>query len=222
MIKTSEKYIISEFYEFNFDKNLITEAEKAGGPLIMTGVLQKADTENRNGRSYPYEILKREADKYMELVENNTAGGELDHPDSAVVSLANVSHRVTEMWWEGKDLYGKVLIAEDTPAGTILKGLIKAGFMLGISSRGVGSVKSHGDLDVVQDDFELIAFDFVSSPSTPGAYLFKEGKGYGQRGAGMVPLGESTGVIHQAIVQEKLDHYKKLYELSNNDFWKNR
>ena len=107
----------------------------------------------------------------MELVENNTAGGELDHPDSAVVSLANVSHRVTEMWWKGEDLYGKVLIAEETPAGKILKGLLVSGFMLGISSRGVGSVQTKGDQDVVQDDFELICWDFVTTPSTNNAWV---------------------------------------------------
>jgi len=222
MITNNDKYIISEFYEFKIDKNLITESEKAGKPLIMTGILQKADQLNRNGRVYPYEILKREADKYMELVENNTAGGELDHPDSAVVSLANVSHRVTEMWWQGKDLYGKVLIAEDTPAGKILKGLLKAGFMLGISSRGVGSVKSRNDQDVVQEDFELIAFDFVSSPSTPGAYLFKEGKGHRVLGAGMVPLSQASGVLTTEGVQEKLSNFQKIHDLSNSDFWKKR
>lgn len=217
----SKKFIISEYYDFQVSQEVITEAEKKGKPLIMTGILQKADTENRNGRSYPYNILKREADKYMELVEGNTAGGELDHPDSAVVSLANVSHRVVEMWWQERSLYGKVLIAEETPAGQILKGLLKAGFKLGISSRGVGSVKNQGDVDVVQDDFELIAFDFVSSPSTPGAYLFKEGKGYGHRGAGMVPLEEASGPITSADLQEQIDHYKKIYELANSDFWKN-
>jgi len=222
MISNKDKYIISEFYEFKVDKDLIIESEKAGKPLIMTGILQKADQLNRNGRVYPYEILKREADKYMELVENNTAGGELDHPDSAVVSLANVSHRVIEMWWQGKDLYGKVLIAEDTPAGKILKGLLKAGFMLGISSRGVGSVKSRNDQDIVQEDFELIAFDFVSSPSTPGAYLFKEGKGHGVLRAGMVPLSQSTGTLTIENVQEKLSHFQKIHDLSNNEFWKNR
>lgn len=221
MTNNSEKYIISEFYEFKCDKNLITESEKTGKPLIMTGILQKADTLNRNGRVYPFSILKREVDKYMELVENNTAGGELDHPDSAVVSLANVSHRVTEMWWNGPDLYGKVLIAEETPAGQILRGLLKAGFMLGISSRGVGSVKNKGNQDIVQDDFELIAFDFVSSPSTPGAYLFKEGKGQKVLGAGMIPLSKSSGVLTIENVQEKLSNYHKMHQLANTDFWKN-
>ena len=166
------KYIISEFYEFKSSAKLIKEAEEHGKPLVMTGILQKADTVNRNGRIYPFDILKREVDKYMELVESNTAGGELDHPDSAVVSLANVSHRVIDMWWQGKDLYGKVLVAEDVDAGRKLKGLLKAGFTLGISSRGLGSVKQLGESEVqVQDDFELIAFDFVSNPSTHGAFL---------------------------------------------------
>jgi hypothetical protein len=222
MITNNEKYIISEFYEFKCPKELIIESEKTGKPLIMTGILQKADQLNRNGRVYPEHILRREVEKYMELVENHTAGGELDHPDSAVVSLANVSHRVTEMWWQGKDLYGKVLIAEETPAGQILKGLLKAGFMLGISSRGVGSVKSKNDQDIVQEDFELIAFDFVSSPSTPGAYLFKEGKGHRVLGAGMIPLSQSTGVLTTEGVQEKLSHYQKMHQLANSDFWKNK
>jgi hypothetical protein len=212
----SPKYIISEFYEFKSNPQLIKEAEEKGQPLTMTGILQRANTLNRNGRVYPYDILKREVNKYMELVDNNTAGGELDHPDSAVVSLANVSHRVTEMWWEGEDLYGRVLIAEETPAGQVLKGLLKAGFTLGISSRGVGSVKTINGKDVVQDDFELIAFDFVSSPSTPGAYLFKEGKETLKRG--MVPLNNSTTKLIKA---EEIGHLNKLHELSKNNFWKN-
>lgn len=227
------KYIISEFFEFRTSDKLIKEAEQLGKPLVMTGILQKADTENRNGRIYPYAILKREVDKYMELVESNTAGGELDHPDNAVVSLANVSHRVIDMWWEGKDLYGRVLVAEDVEAGRKLKGLLKAGFTLGISSRGVGSVKSVHGADVVQEDFELIAFDFVSSPSTPGAYLFKESKEYLKRGMVpfneaakkiVVPVSEVTNQIvspESAIIKEEYEHYTKLFQLSNKDFWKN-
>lgn len=205
----SPKYIISEFYEFKSNIDLIKEAEQKGQPLVMTGILQRANTLNRNGRVYPLDILKREVSKYMELVENNTAGGELDHPDSAVVSLANVSHRIIEMWWEGENLYGRVLVAEETPAGQVLKGLLKAGFTLGISSRGVGSVKTVGDKDIVQEDFELIAFDFVSSPSTPGAYLFKEGKEYLKKG--MVPYTKE-------IAESDLN---RLQKLNNNSFWKN-
>jgi hypothetical protein len=218
----SPKYIISEFFEFKTSTQLIKEAEERGTPLIMTGILQKADTVNRNGRIYPYEILKREVDKYMELVESNTAGGELDHPDSAVVSLANCSHRVIDMWWQGKDLYGKVLIAEETKAGSTLKGLLKAGFTLGISSRGVGSVKTVRGSDMVQEDFELIAFDFVSSPSTPGAYLFKEGKEVFMRG--MVPLKQEHYKLltpDSQELKEQFEHHTRLFELANKDFWKN-
>lgn len=218
----SAKYIISEFYTLECSKELIKEAEERGKPLVMTGVLQKADTVNRNGRIYPFEILKREVDKYMELVESNTAGGELDHPDSAVVSLANVSHRVIDMWWQGKDLYGKVLVAEETNAGKTLKGLLKAGFTLGISSRGVGSVKSQSGKDIVQEDFELIAFDFVSSPSTPGAYLFKEGREVFTRG--LVPLIEASPKIikiDNVNLKERDEHYSKLMNLLDKDFWKN-
>ena len=216
------KYIISEFYEFKSSTELIKESEERGKPLVMTGILQRADALNRNGRIYPYDILKREVDKYMELVESSTAGGELDHPDSAVVSLANVSHRVIDMWWQGKDLYGKVLVAEDVDAGRKLKGLLKAGFTLGISSRGVGSVKSQGGKDIVQEDFELIAFDFVSSPSTPGAYLFKEGKEVFTHG--MVPLKSEHYKIlipNSAELKEHQEYQSKLYELMNKDFWKN-
>jgi len=144
-----------------------------------------------------------------------------DHPDSAVVSLANVSHRVIDMWWQGKDLYGKVLIAEETPAGKILKGLLKAGFVLGISSRGVGSVKSVNNKDMVQEDFELIAFDFVSSPSTPGAYLFKEGK-ENKLKPGMIPLSFYKENLTTENIEEKLSKYKKIENLSTNDFWKNK
>ena len=218
----NSKYIISEFYNFSEDKNLIKslikEAEEQHKPIILTGILQKANTLNKNGRIYPFEILKREAEKYMEAVNENRALGELDHPDSAVVSLANVSHKIVEMWWQGEELYGRVEITE-TPAGDILKGLLKSGVMLGISSRGVGSVKSQGSKDIVQNDFELIAFDFVSSPSTPGAYLFKEGRQWG-----LTKFDEcETKFIKLSSedVEKKFNEYSKLSELSNNIFWKN-
>jgi hypothetical protein len=219
MITNQNKYIISEFYNFSDDKNsikkLIKEAEEMHKPIVLTGILQKANTLNRNGRVYPFEILKREAEKYMEAVNENRALGELDHPDSAVVSLANVSHKIIEMWWNGEELYGRVEITE-TPAGDILKGLLKSGVMLGISSRGVGSVKSQGNKDVVQSDFELIAFDFVSSPSTPGAYLFKEGREWG-----ITQYCEDCEIpMKVEQFEEKVSDYKKLLDLSSNDFWK--
>lgn len=206
MSDLNNKYVISEFYAFKADSNLIKEAEEKNQPIIMKGILQKANTENRNGRVYPLDILKREAKKYEEVVRESRATGELDHPDSAVVSLSNVSHMVTEMWWEGDTLMGKVKLL-DTPSGNILKGLLKSGVMLGISSRGVGSVKNKSGLDVVQEDFELIAFDFVSSPSTPGAYLFKESRSWG-----LTKLDNSS---------LKVTKTNELNKISKNNFWKN-
>lgn len=210
-----DKYVISEFYAFEADATLIKEAEEKNQPIFMTGILQKANTENRNGRVYPLDILKREAKNYEEAVKENRATGELDHPDSAVVSLSNVSHMVTEMWWEGETLMGKVKLL-DTPSGNILKGLLKSGVMLGISSRGVGSVKNKNGLDVVQEDFELIAFDFVSSPSTPGAYLFKESKSWG-----MTKLdGNSSKILKPNELNTFNDSMKELFKVSKKDFWK--
>ena len=145
------------------------------GKLIVSGVLQRAEAKNQNGRIYPKETLMREANKYAEsFIKEKRALGELDHPDSSVVNLNNVSHNVLDMSWQGNDLVGKVEVL-GTPSGNILKELFKSGIRLGISSRGMGSVKEvmrEGDNTLeVQPDFELIAFDFVSNPSTHGAFL---------------------------------------------------
>lgn len=142
------------------------------GRLIVSGVLQRADSKNQNGRVYPKSILMREASRYNDIyIKEKRALGELDHPDSSIVNLQNVSHNIVDMFWKGNDLYGKVEIL-GTPSGNILKELLKAGIKLGISSRGLGSVKELGEnILEVQDDFELIAFDFVSNPSTHGAFL---------------------------------------------------
>jgi hypothetical protein len=143
------------------------------GGLVVQGVLQRAGAKNQNGRVYPKHILDREAKKYQkEYINQNRALGELDHPESSVVNLNNVSHNVLKMWWDGDDLMGAVQILE-TPAGKILKSLFEAGITLGISSRGLGSVKElYKESAVeVQEDFELICFDFVSNPSTHGAFL---------------------------------------------------
>ena len=143
------------------------------GGLVVQGVLQRAGAKNQNGRVYPKHILDREAKKYQkDYIDQNRALGELDHPESSVVNLNNVSHNVLKMWWNGDDLMGAVQIL-DTPAGKILKSLFDAGITLGISSRGLGSVKElYKESAVeVQEDFELICFDFVSNPSTHGAFL---------------------------------------------------
>ena len=172
------KQVIVDYIPFSITPQQINEAMKENnGKLIVKGVLQRAEAKNQNGRVYPREILVRESKKYDEnFVKQNRALGELDHPDSSVVNLQNVSHNVKEMHFEGDNLVGTVEILT-TPSGNILKELFKNGIKLGISSRGLGSVEvvreSNGDqVSKVGDDFELIAFDFVSNPSTHGAFLY--------------------------------------------------
>tara|TARA_B100001113_G_C21011610_1_gene579527 strand:+ start:378 stop:971 length:594 start_codon:yes stop_codon:yes gene_type:complete len=169
------KKLIVDYLPFDVNKTQINESIKENnGRLVVKGVLQRAEAENQNGRIYPRNILMREAEKYTDnFIEQNRALGELDHPDSSVVNLNNASHNVTEMHWDGDDLMGTVEVLS-TPSGNILKELFKSGIKLGISSRGLGSVKETAGDDTVevQDDFELIAFDFVSNPSTHGAFLY--------------------------------------------------
>ena len=143
------------------------------GGFVVQGVLQRAGAKNQNGRVYPKHILQRECHRYQkEYIDQHRALGELDHPESSVVNLNNVSHNVLKIWWNGDDLNGAVQIL-DTPSGKILKELFRAGITLGISSRGLGSVKELRNEGVVevQEDFELICWDFVSNPSTHGAFM---------------------------------------------------
>lgn len=143
------------------------------GGFVVQGVLQRAGSKNQNGRVYPKNILMRECQRYQrEYIDQHRALGELDHPESSVVNLNNVSHNVLKIWWDADDLKGAVQIL-DTPSGNILKSLFKAGITLGISSRGLGSVKELRNEGVVevQEDFELICWDFVSNPSTHGAFM---------------------------------------------------
>ena len=168
------KQLIVDYLPFEVRPEQINESMKENsGKLIVKGVLQRAEAKNQNGRIYPREILEREAEKYSkEFISQRRAMGELDHPESSVVNLQNVSHNVKEMHWEGDNLLGTVEVL-GTPSGNILKELFKSCIKLGISSRGMGSVESvnEGEAQEVQDDFELIAFDFVSNPSTHGAFL---------------------------------------------------
>ncbi len=161
-------------WEYNKEK-VLKERSNNGGKIVMRGVLQKANTLNQNGRVYPIEILEREVRNYQKFIAERRALGELDPPDSSVVELKNASHIVTEAYMEGDICYGAVEIL-DTPSGQILKSLVESGVTLGISSRGVGSTRREGDNQVVQDDFQLICWDFVSEPSTPGAFMMKEGR----------------------------------------------
>ena len=167
--------LITEWINFEYDPKIIKEQREPGAPLIMKGILQKAETLNQNGRVYPQIILEREIRNYQKFIKENRALGELDHPDSSVVELKNASHMIKEAYMEGNVVYGTVEIL-NTPSGKILQSLVESGVTLGISSRGVGSTKSQGDMQIVQDDFQLICWDFVSEPSTPGAFMMKEGK----------------------------------------------
>ena len=151
---------------------ILRESKSRPGVFEVEGVMQRAGAKNQNGRIYDKEILVREVQKYMdEFVNNGNAFGELDHPESPVVSLKNASHIVKKLYWDGDDLMGKVELL-NTPAGNIVKEIIKAGHTIGISSRGTGSVQqtNEGHLEV-QDDFELVCWDFVSNPSTHGAFM---------------------------------------------------
>ena len=170
------KKLLVDVRPFEISRQKIDESIKENdGRLIVKGVLQRAESKNQNGRMYPREVLMKETTKYLEeQVSERRALGELDHPDSSVVNLNNASHNVIEMHWDGDDLLGTVEVLS-TPSGNILKELFKSGIKLGISSRGLGSVEpmreGEGDTVEVQPDFELIAFDFVSNPSTHGAFM---------------------------------------------------
>ena len=169
------KSLLIDYTIFNVEPSMITESEKSnGGRVIVSGVLQRANSKNQNGRVYPKDILAREVAEYAKVqVAENRALGELDHPESSVVNLQNVSHNIRKVWWKGDDVMGEVEVL-GTPSGNILKELLKAGIKLGISSRGLGSVKELGEGTVaVEDDFELVCWDFVSNPSTHGAFMHK-------------------------------------------------
>ena len=175
------KVLLREYYalcEGGVCQDLLTEDEKryvANGGMILSGKLQEADIQNGNGRIYPHRVLMREIETYSKHVKENRALGELDHPDDSVINLKNASHMVTAVWMEDKSVMGKVKVL-DTPSGNILRGLVNSGAQLGISSRGMGSVSESEGRTIVEDDFQLICFDFVSEPSTPGAFMMKEAK----------------------------------------------
>lgn len=176
------KYLLREYYELcegGVCQDLLTEDEKRlvreNKAVFLTGVMQRADAQNGNGRVYPRTVLERELKNYTKIVQERRALGELDHPEDSVVNLKNASHMVTEVWWDGSDVMGKVQVL-NTPSGQVLKSLVEAGVKLGISSRGLGSVHESQGKTIVEDDFQLICFDFVSEPSTQGAFMMTEGK----------------------------------------------
>ena len=176
------KVLLREYHalcEGGICQDFLTEAEKRmvneEGAVFLTGIIQCAGTKNGNGRIYPESVLRREVQSYQKIINENRALGELDHPEDSVINLRNVSHMVTDCWWDGNHVMGKIK-ALDTPSGNILKSLATSGVTLGISSRGMGAVHESQQGTIVEDDFQLICWDFVSEPSTPGAFMMREGR----------------------------------------------
>ena len=168
--------LLTEWAPLQYSKKTIKESkERNGGKILLRGVLQRADTLNQNGRIYPRSVLEREIINYQKFIRENRALGECDHPDSSVVELKSVSHLVRDAKMENGNVVGTIELL-DTPCGKILQSLVESGVTLGISSRGVGSTRRQGETQVVQDDFQLICFDMVSEPSTPGAFMLREAK----------------------------------------------
>jgi len=197
------KQLLTNCIPFQTLKSTLNESAGLNGKMIVSGVLQRANAKNQNGRIYPMDVLRREVEKYNQtFVKEKRAVGELDHPDSEVVNLKNVSHNITKTWWNENDLMGEVEILT-TPSGNILKELLRCGITIGISSRGSGSVKKVNESTVeVNDDYNLIAFDFVSNPSTIGAFMLPES-----------PLNESTNVLHNPITNKWESVENIIYEI---------
>ena len=173
--------LLTEWLPLSVKPGLIAESRRNNnGKIFLTGVLQRCDTLNQNGRIYPRSVLEREMMNYQKFIKENRALGECDHPDTSVIELKNVSHIVRDAKLQGDDVIGSIELL-DTPAGKILQSLVESGITLGISSRGVGSTINESGNQIVQDDFQLICFDMVSEPSTPGAFMLSEGKNINTR-----------------------------------------
>ena len=170
------KQVLIETRAFNANPISLTEAKAPSGNPLVEGILATAEVKNGNGRYYAKDLWEREIDKYKEVVKENRATGELDHPESSIINLKNVSHIIRDLWWDGDQVIGKIEILP-TVSGNILKALIENNVQVGVSSRGMGSLKQVGEVLEVQDDFELLCWDFVSTPSNPGSYMhvIKEG-----------------------------------------------
>jgi hypothetical protein len=168
------KQILIETQTFTAKPVKLIEAKNRNGNMLVQGVLATAEVKNGNGRYYSKELWEREIEKYMENVNANRALGELDHPDSSIINLKNVSHNIKKIWWDKDYVMGAIEILP-TPSGNILKSLFENAIPVGVSSRGMGSLKQMGEVMEVQDDFELLCWDFVSTPSNPGSYMKEAG-----------------------------------------------
>jgi len=185
------KQILIETQTFTATPVQLTEGKSESGNLLVKGILATAEVKNGNGRYYSKDLWEREIDKYMESVRANRALGELDHPDSSIINLKNVSHNIKKIWWEGDNVMG-ILELLPTPSGNILTSLFENKIPVGVSSRGMGSLKQMGELMEVQDDFELLCWDFVSTPSNPGSYM------------------AVTGMMNESKLPQQLNKYKNV------------
>lgn len=161
--------LLKEYNSFSYNPEDVVK-DASDGTMMVSGILQRADAENQNGRIYPFDILMKEIENYKKLIRERRAFGNLDHEDSPIINLKTLSHMITDIWVKGNDVMGKVKVL-DTPCGMIIQSIIKAGGVPGISSRALGSVEKKNGVDVVQDDLQIICWDFVSEPSTHGAFM---------------------------------------------------
>jgi hypothetical protein len=168
------KQVLIETQYFTAKPLKLVEGTVPTSNPVVQGILATSEIKNGNGRYYSRELWEREIDKYMESVNANRALGELDHPDSSIINLKNVSHNIKKIWWDGDNVMGAIELLP-TPSGNILRALFENKIPVGVSSRGMGSLKQMGDLMEVQDDFELLCWDFVSTPSNPGSYMKEKG-----------------------------------------------
>ena len=185
------KQILIETQYFTATPVQLTEGKSESGNLLVKGILATAEVKNGNGRYYSKELWERKIDKYMENVRANRALGELDHPDSSIINLKNVSHNIKKIFWEGDNVMGIIELLP-TPSGNILTSLFQNNIPVGVSSRGMGSLKQMGELMEVQDDFELLCWDFVSTPSNPGSYM------------------AVTGMMNESKIPQQFNKYKNV------------
>lgn len=202
--------LLKELSDFTYDHEQVEKAKKEGGPLIVKGVIQRADVLNQNGRIYPRDVLEKQVEAYKELVRERRAVGELDHADEPVVNLKHASHVVTDIWMEEDGtVMGEVEVLDNLPMGQILKGLFERNIKVGISSRALGSVTKEDRGDIVGDDLFFICWDFVSEPSTPGAWMMKEAREYSKEE--VKRLLSRTQRVHTAL-NEIMKFQKKVKE----------
>jgi len=177
----------------------LTEGKSVNGNLLVKGILATAEVKNGNGRYYAKDLWQREINKYMENVKQNRSMGELDHPESSIINLKNVSHKINKMWWDGDNVMGVIEILP-TPSGNIVKSLIENKIPVGVSSRGMGSLKPMGEnMMEVQDDFELLCFDFVSTPSNPGSYMYEIGVGKLNEGLNLSSVNKDYSKVNDIV-----------------------